>query len=121
MFQEMIFIDFYPSQCDKEVGLAQSRSPRFFRLNQQVPQQSDPLLGMGRNCNKRRAPRRCMNYRRRRSAFTIAGACVCLSQGWTRAIDIDAAQIHEGVEKYPHVAEVPGILSADQMLLQHLC
>ena len=35
--------------------LDQSRSPRFFRLNQQVPQQSDPPLGMGRNCNKRRA------------------------------------------------------------------
>ena len=25
----------------------------FFRLNQQVPQQSDPPLGMGGNCNKR--------------------------------------------------------------------
>ena len=29
--------------------LVQSRSPRFFRLNQQVPQQSDPPLGMGRS------------------------------------------------------------------------
>ena len=49
-------------------------------------------------------------------AFTIVGAYVCSFPGWIRAIDIDAARIDECVEKYLHVAEVPKILSAGQIL-----